>query len=113
MTQDYKHPIAPPPELREQWIRDHSTCHALACQAAQWGFDQANANIERKLQEAADRELEACCEWNNDYRNGLGRQLRAARRPKPPSLKERIKQAISSGDTGLAIKLLEDLNDTV
>jgi len=43
-------------------------------------------------QQIADQELEACEQWGNDYRNGLGRELRAARRPKPPSLKE---QALS------------------
>jgi hypothetical protein len=46
----------------------------LATRAAQWG---------------ADQELEACCEWLmlNGYGTAISR-LRAARRPKPPSLKE-------------------------
>lgn len=117
MTQDYKHPIAPPEELVEQWLDQSKhvfgrnggcklisvTNHRLisiCAKAAQWG---------------ADQELEACRQWLEI--NGAPRKLidglLVARRPKPPSLKERIKQAISSGDTGLAIKLLEDLNDTV
>jgi hypothetical protein len=47
----------------------------IAIQATQWG---------------ADRELEACCEWFIcDWTNiEIADKLRAARRPKPPSLKE-------------------------
>jgi hypothetical protein len=34
-------------------------------------------------------ELEACCEHFEDHlRDGIAKDLRAARRPKPPSLKE-------------------------
>ncbi|NBX48536.1 hypothetical protein EBT25_01120 [bacterium] len=52
----------------------HSTKYALARQAAQWG---------------ADQELEACCEWLQDPDLNVDTyKLRAARRPKPPSLKE-------------------------
>ena len=89
MTQ--QHPITPPTELVQQWCNKAYgspgtiSSEYVATRAAQWGFDQAKADIERERQEAADQELEACCEWNNDYRNGLGKQLRAARRP---SLKE-------------------------
>ena len=61
----------------------------IAAKAAQWG---------------ADQELEACCEWINGETSdecfvGL---LRAARRPKPPSLKEEaleeLDAAILRGD---------------
>ena len=50
----------------------------IAARAAQWG---------------ADRELEACCEWVSQWCCKVGDSrpevgLRAARRPKPPSLKE-------------------------
>jgi hypothetical protein len=49
----------------------------LCTQAAQWG---------------ADQELEACCEWLAKKQGHSGtllfNALRAARRPKPPSLKE-------------------------
>jgi hypothetical protein len=74
--------ITPPPELVQQWAENwHSTPGLLDCryeyiatQAAQWG---------------ADRELEACCEWLSGCGcESYGRELRAARRPKPPSLKE-------------------------
>ena len=77
MTQ--QHPITPPPELVEQWIQDHATKYDLARHAAQWG---------------ADQELEACCELLNDFNTyHLVELPRAARRPKPPSLKE---QAIAA-----------------
>ena len=49
----------------------------IATQAAQWG---------------ADQELEACCEWLHDTcvedPEDTVPELRAARRPKPPTLKE-------------------------
>jgi hypothetical protein len=41
------------------------------------------------IQHGSDQELEACCEWlQHDYPNIGANALRAARRPKPPSLKE-------------------------
>ncbi len=107
MTTTNQHLITPPPELVQQWrqqsVNDPTEAFSqtITNLAAQWG---------------ADQELEACCEWVRSMFGGhptWADELLADRRPKPPSLKERIKQAISSGDTGLAIKLLEDLNDTV
>jgi hypothetical protein len=78
-----EHPITPPPELVQQWAsnQDYSIAPAwmlndLATRAAQWG---------------ADQELKACCEWMvnvPDFYTGSEIDLRAARRPKPPSLKE-------------------------
>jgi hypothetical protein len=46
--------------------------------------------ISKASQYGANQELEACCEWlvrNYNYPEA-GNPLRAARRPKPPSLKE-------------------------
>jgi hypothetical protein len=73
MTQEQQHPITPPPELLDQWCLDGylGSWRDIATQAAQWG---------------ADQELEACCEWTAIV--GGADALRAARRPKPPSLKE-------------------------
>ena len=81
--------ITPPRELTEQWAsekcydeRDWLYELHIAARAAQWG---------------ADQELEACVELTRDndgYDAALG--LRAARRPKPPSLK---KQACDALDT--------------
>ena len=81
-----QHPITPPPELVQQWRteghhQDYCSAseHAIA-QAARWG---------------ADQELEACCsemdKWGDiHYSAGwkFSKDLRTARRPKPPSLKE-------------------------
>ena len=71
-----QHPITPPPELVQQWIDANRTwLRGIALEAAQWG---------------ADQELEACGEWLRARGVTLQiiEQLRAARRPKPPSLKE-------------------------
>jgi hypothetical protein len=82
------HPITPPPELVRQWMErteydEHTWFYEsyIAEQAARWG---------------ADQELEACCEWTyRQFKLGLqwSKDLRAARRPKPPSLKEQAKFA--------------------
>ncbi len=79
MTQE--HPITPPPELIRKWNEEAANApmadqRYIATQAARWG---------------ADQELKACCDWLSD---GWGLpaasdNLCAARRPKPPSLKER------------------------
>ena len=79
--------ITPPPELVQQWINEERgvSVWPLLTRAAQWG---------------ADMELEACCSLINlahsdpaatgDHRlvdkTVLLKQLRAARRPKPPTL---------------------------
>jgi hypothetical protein len=84
------HPITPPPNLVQQWHDEamkrfranYNYTHDLTTQAARWG---------------ADQELEACIAWmmQMGYWGDDGKAipaLRAARRPKPPSLK---KQALS------------------
>jgi hypothetical protein len=81
MTQEsYRHPITPPPELVQEWIREKDGLELVVARAAQWG---------------ADQELEACCEWlaSKVMSERKYPELRAARRPKPSSLKE---QASSS-----------------
>ena len=93
----------PPRELVQQWFNEAWSDRLpidlhIATRSAQWGHDQANHGIERKLQEARDEELEACCEvvshWYGDWVN-LPIILRTARRPKPPSLKEQALNALS------------------
>ena len=98
-----QHPITPPRELVQQWLCSDDylwgpleqksitiTANRLqnvAAQSAQWG---------------ADQELEACCEWvrTRHHIDLDGHdQLRTARRPKPPSLKEQ------------ALKALEEMNE--
>jgi hypothetical protein len=113
-----QHPITPPPELVQQWWEEadqHVGCDDpetyfdyVATQAAQWG---------------ADQELEACCEWlhNTDVDDSqeAAKDLRAARRPKPPSLKEQALKALehilhnSSTELGAETirRALEQLDD--
>ena len=100
MTQE-QHSTAPPPELVQQWRNEGHDLPGImfseyvATRAYQAGADQAKANIERKRQEAADQELEACVAWLDGFdREGwAAEQLRAARRPEPPSLKEQALEA--------------------
>ena len=81
MTQDYKHPITPPPELVQQWWEEADQYQDdpktyfdyVATEAAQWG---------------ADQELDACCKWLPKLPPWSADDLRTHRRPKPPSLKE-------------------------
>ena len=112
-------PMTPPPELVQQWRHEWVYAnpglppglhHYIATAAAQWG---------------ADQELEACCEWLNKSHYGATlaanfviEKLRAARRPKPPSLKEqalaaleRRKYIMDEEDLDLLRRALEQLND--
>ena len=104
-----QHPITPPPELTQQWIAEiwhegtpvqvaQSDLH-LATRSVQWGYDQRGKVNEAELQQARDQELEACIAWFDKHIPGyelVADRLRAARRPKPPSLKQQ------------ALKTLED-----
>ncbi len=92
MTQE--HPINPPPDLMEHWLGDFWPQDALTA-AAQWG---------------ADEELETCCKMLYDrydrVRHATGFPgsdmsdwLRAARRPKPPSLKEQALALLDPSNT--------------
>jgi hypothetical protein len=82
--------IIPPQELVQQWVDeiysqtecDDARDEHIATQAARWG---------------ADTELEACCEYmqHEDF-HGFAKELRAARRPKPPSDKELALEALQS-----------------
>ena len=79
-------PITPPPELVQQWA------DAIYSQTAD--DDQRDLYIAtRAAQYGADQELQACCEWLSDC-GGAGSELRVARRPKPPSLKEQALAAL-------------------
>jgi hypothetical protein len=90
-----QHPITPPLELVQQWWTDAKTLESdnsreirfIANAAARWG---------------ADQELEACCELLNCELGtgwGHGTKLRAAHRPKPPSLKEQALALLDPSNT--------------
>jgi hypothetical protein len=79
------HPITPTLKLFRKWTEYRGTetedqfWWRIATQAAQWG---------------ADCELDACCEVLDNLNDGFwSEKLRAARRPKPPSLKEQAFEA--------------------
>jgi hypothetical protein len=90
------HPITPPPELLQQWMTAFYGTHVapseagtdLAARAAQWG---------------ADCELNACCEWlrSQHHSDTWPSRIRAARRPKPPSLKEQALTALKDMNLSL------------
>ena len=110
MTDQQQHPITPPPELVKQWWKeaqqadysDGLPCwlNYVATQATRWG---------------ADQELEACCKWfiaegwNPEHPDSLC----AARRPKPPSLKEQALERCNDyiDPDGIIRRALEQLND--
>jgi hypothetical protein len=115
MTDQQNHPITPPPELVQQWVAESwhvqprelrvavSDIH-IAAQAAKWGSDQ---------------QLEECCEQLKSIPSPLGipfgvmasNALRAARRPKPPSLKEQA--LIELGDVYNRDKIDDVTYDTI
>jgi hypothetical protein len=104
---DQEHPITPSPELRDHWRREASrsydggVCHEqwFMARAAQWG---------------ADQELEACCEWLDDTDcedpQEVAQRLRAARRPKPPSLKEQALEKLMNLEQGINPPSFNDYN---
>jgi hypothetical protein len=108
-----EHPITPPFELVRQW----STDSPIQYNDQDWAYELFIAH--HAAQWGADQELEACCEWLPDV-GEMRAMLRAARRPKPPSLKE---QALihfesfaatfetSGGDSDLIRRALEQLDD--
>ena len=97
----HEHPVTPPLELVNQWDREWreqqnapvigwsaNLLAYVAARAAQWG---------------ADQELEACCEWlkaKHWIEPEFSDELRAARRPKPPSLKEQALALVEQHEDG-------------
>ena len=93
MTQQ-QHPITPPPELVQQW-REAPEFSALSpCVIVTVTTTKLQDIATRAAQWGADQELKACCEWFQEFYKAESwvdldlRTFRAARRPKPPSLKE-------------------------
>lgn len=85
------HPMFPPNILLNNWESD-------------WFNERENVDVLliQAYQAGAGAELEACCEW---FTSKFGAEvkadiadLRAARRPKPPSLKEQALQELAKVD---------------
>jgi hypothetical protein len=111
MTQeDYRHPITPPPKLSDEqvgeWLIDDGYPWDPSEQAVITITTNRLKNVARQaFQAGADQELEACCEVLDNLNDGFwSEKLRAARRPKPPSLKEQALQALSE-----AVKMADDV----
>lgn len=102
-----QHPITPPPELvaslrnsAPHGIRDAGVTREL------WLINKAYAA-------GADQELEACCEWlekNTDCYITI-EYLRAARRPKPPTLNSIALQML--GTIERDAHYLPEITDTI
>ena len=92
-----EHPITPPPELQGQWQLESP--FKFMC------LGREDYMIDRAAQWGADQELEACCEyikrWTADHQFRIA-ELRAARRPKPPSLKEQALAKLPEHPEGMA-----------
>ena len=96
-----EHPITPPPELVQQW--EAETAHTtkdetwhVAVQAARWG---------------ADQELNECCHLLRLQGFDVVDDLRAARRPKPPSLNSIALQML--GTIERDAHYLPEITDTI
>lgn len=123
MADNQQHPIIPPPELMQEWLEelDTSAPQDVLLAVVQWG---------------ANQELETSCEWlgasdrifdfsdittlGSGYRvyfhSDIAELLRAARRPKPPSLKEQAIAVLEDAELDAAhyniiLRALEQIND--
>lgn len=106
---DLNFSVLPPTELLSEWETD-----------ILYEYQNIDITLLKAYQAGADAELEACCEWlfETGYR-GTPMSLRAVRRPKPLSLKEKALKALDSfeGFTGSLEEVdvirhaLEQLND--
>jgi hypothetical protein len=92
----------------------HEACFAIADPDDERVFPEAKFMklADRLIQYGADQELEACCEWTQGYAE-CGDSLRAARRPKPPSLKQQALDRCNDyiDPDGIIRRALEALDD--
>jgi hypothetical protein len=89
--------ITPPPELVVKWIKSARYKDFMPYPEGYEQYEQRLTTIAARW--GSDQELEACCEWVEKTipswaPNTLNEQLRAARRPKPPSLKEQAMETL-------------------
>ena len=89
-----QHPITPPPELQEQWKQEWLSVRPSLTSFHEW-------MLAKSAEWGADQELEACREWLTTKRwipAGVSSDLRAARRPEPPSLKEQALAVVENSE---------------
>ena len=104
------HPAIPPADLLKKW-------------EDQWFNEEEHADVLliRAFQAGADQELEACCEWVSQWAprwpdgTRTEDELRAARRPKPLSLKEQslMHLDVMERDAYYLPEILQDLRRAV
>ena len=104
-----QHPITPPPIVREQW--------QLESPFKVVSLEREDYMIDRAAQWGADQELEAMMARIEElpFPSGYADALRAACRPKPPSLKEQAlerlelaKKYVDVEPIRLALEALDD-----
>ena len=85
--------ITPPPELVEQWRKqpEYTDGNKLVTMVTMT-TDRLMQLCEKAAQHGADQEREAWCKWTAIV--GGAKALRAARRPKLPSLKDQALAAL-------------------
>ena len=106
------HPITPPPELVQQWWEESNYQQYTGSEAEEYVVSMA-------AQWGADQELEACCQWLDfNHSASAARNLRAACRPKPQSLKEQALAELAEWENIMDIapdspirRALEQLDD--
>jgi hypothetical protein len=116
-----EHPITPPPKLVKKWIKSARYREFMPYPEGYEQYEQRLTTIAARW--GADMELEACCEWlDNEIGAVDPKDLRAERRPKPPSLKEQALLQLDTLNADLAMhgmgcdlsqirRALEQLND--
>jgi hypothetical protein len=82
------HPMVPPNILLNNWESD-------------WFAERQNVDVLliQAYQAGADAELDECCKWVSEESPIAATELRAARRPKPPSLKEQALESVRPAGT--------------
>jgi hypothetical protein len=93
-----EHPITPPFKLVQKWIKSARYKDFMPYPEGYEQYEQRLTAIAARW--GSDQELEACCEWVEKTvpswaPHTLNEQLRLARRPKPPSLKEQALVALN------------------
>jgi hypothetical protein len=126
-----QHQITPSPSQLDRWemvaraTTNPSLLNEPAIRAGHFGVVHRKA-LRLAFAAGADQELEACSEWQKYHLHSgsqLNKQLRAARRPKPLSLKDQALEAlerqairsipslVSNNDCDIIRRALEQLND--
>jgi len=114
-----QHLITPPPELVREWREEPAFSALSPCSMVSLTTTKLHDIATRAARWGADQELDACVEWFREqgYDISVHKELRADRRPKPPSLaKEALEAArlelFSTHKNGaLIIKALERLKE--